>query len=106
MYEFHGDKQYYFNMTRQVTEAYILPFLTPHLEQGKVLDILEIGCGEAGVLQAFTQLGHRAVGIELEESRTELARGFMAAPPASCCMRVRRLRWLANRIAACKPCSP
>lgn len=79
MYEFHGDKQYYFNMTRQVTEAYILPFLTPHLEQGKVLDILEIGCGEAGVLQAFTQLGHRAVGIELEESRTELARGFMAA---------------------------
>lgn len=78
MYEFHGDKRYYFDMTKKVTVGHILPFI----EQQAVLKpgarILEIGCGEAGVLQAFTDLGYTCVGIELEESRLEFAREFMA----------------------------
>jgi SAM-dependent methyltransferase len=39
--------------------------------------VLEIGCGEAGVLKAFTDLGYKCTGIELEESRLEFAREFM-----------------------------
>lgn len=65
-------------MTLRVTEEYIIPFLAEHMDLSKPLDVLEIGCGEAGVLKAFTNLGHKAYGIELEESRTELARSFMA----------------------------
>lgn len=79
MYEFHGDKKRYFDMTFQVTKEYILPFLSEQIDFSKPLDVLEIGCGEAGVLKAFTDLGHSAFGIELEESRTELARQFMAS---------------------------
>ncbi|MFN5799235.1 MAG: class I SAM-dependent methyltransferase, partial [Planctomyces sp.] len=41
--------------------------------------VLEIGCGEAGVLKAFTDRGCSAFGIELEESRLEHARTFMSA---------------------------
>lgn len=41
--------------------------------------VLEIGCGEAGVLKAFTDLGFQCTGIELEESRLEFAREFMQA---------------------------
>lgn len=78
MYEFHGDKKRYFDMTLQVTKEYIIPFLEKEINLGNPIDVLEIGCGEAGVLKAFTDMGHKAYGIELEESRTELARQFMA----------------------------
>ncbi|MCC7298946.1 MAG: class I SAM-dependent methyltransferase [Bacteroidia bacterium] len=83
MYEFHGDKQRYFDMTYAVTKEYILPFLQQHIDLNKPIDVLEIGCGEAGVLKAFTDNGHKAFGIELEESRTELAKQFMATEMAA-----------------------
>ena len=65
-------------MTKKVTEGHIIPFIK---EQGAWKDnmkVLEIGCGEAGVLKAFTDLGCSAFGIELEESRLNFARQFMA----------------------------
>jgi SAM-dependent methyltransferase len=83
MYEFHGDKRRYFDMTCAVTQNHIIPFLQKSTDLSKPLDILEIGCGEAGVLKAFTDLGHRAFGIELEESRLVFAREFMAGELAS-----------------------
>ncbi|MEM9022170.1 MAG: methyltransferase domain-containing protein, partial [Bacteroidota bacterium] len=41
--------------------------------------VLEIGSAEAGVLKAFTELGCTCLGIELQESRVEHARHFMAS---------------------------
>lgn len=79
MYEFHGDKSRYFDMTYQVTKEYIMPFLAQTMDLSKPLNVLEIGCGEAGVLKAFTDTGHQAFGIELEESRLVDARKFMTA---------------------------
>lgn len=79
MYEFHGDKRRYFDMTYQVTKEYIVPFLQKTTDLSKPLRVLEIGCGEAGVLKAFTDMGHFAFGIELEESRLAFARQFMQA---------------------------
>jgi SAM-dependent methyltransferase len=78
MYEFHGDKDRYFNMTFEVTKEFIMPFLSQSLNLSKPLNVLEIGCGEAGVLKAFTDAGHQAFGIELEESRLQDARRLMA----------------------------
>jgi len=77
MYEFHGDKRYYFNMTKQVTVKHILPYLQQYWNFPSGMRVLEIGCGEAGVLQAFTDLGYSCTGIELEESRLEYAREYM-----------------------------
>ena len=81
--EHHLDSKLRFTQQVENSQAYVLAFIneTKTIQAG--LKVLEIGCGEAGVLQAFTQLGHRAVGIELEESRTELARQFMAAELAA-----------------------
>ena len=56
---------------------YIIPFIEDHIDMSKRLDVLEIGSGEAGVLKAFTELGHRCVGIELSPTKTEIARNFM-----------------------------
>ncbi len=78
MYEFHGDKRYYFEMTHKVTVGHIIPFIKQQFQFPSNMKVLEIGCGEAGVLKAFTDLGFYCTGIELEESRLEFAREFMA----------------------------
>jgi SAM-dependent methyltransferase len=77
MYEFHGDKRRYFDMTYRVTVGHIIPFLQQSWTFPANMKVLEIGCGEAGVLKAFTELGYDCTGIELEESRLEFAREFM-----------------------------
>ena len=78
MFDFHKDKQRYFNMQYTNSKEYILPFIKKHISHDKKLDVLEIGCAEAGVLKAFTDKGHQCVGIELDPNRTEIAKAFMA----------------------------
>ena len=48
MYEFHGDKKRYFDMTYRVTKEHIIPFLEQTMEIKPSMRVLEIGCGEAG----------------------------------------------------------
>jgi len=83
MFEFHKDKQRYFQMQYQVTKDYIIPFISEEVDLHKQLNVLEIGCAEAGVLKAFTELGHRCTGIELSENRVKLANQFMAEEVAA-----------------------
>ena len=78
MFEFHGDKGHYFELTRKVTEEYIYPYLELKGALKRKMKVLEIGCGEAGVLKHFASKGHEVFGIELEESRIELAKSFLA----------------------------
>jgi len=77
MYEFHGDKRRYFDMTYQVTRDHIIPFIEKVMPLKAGMRILEIGCGEAGALKAFLERDCVCTGIELEESRMELAKGFL-----------------------------
>lgn len=74
MFEFHSDTTRYFNIQYEVTKAYILPFVLPHLDQNKPLKVLEIGCGEAGVLKAFLERGDRCTGIELGQNRIDVGK--------------------------------
>jgi len=77
MFEFHKDKQRYFNMQYQNSKEFIVPFIINNGGLDKPGKILEIGCAEAGVLKAFTELGHICTGIELQENRVALAKQFM-----------------------------
>ena len=77
MLEFHKDKKRYFNMQYETSKQYILPFVAKHMDLNQSLDILELGCAEAGVLKAFTDQGHNCTGIELSEGRIELAEQFL-----------------------------
>ncbi len=65
-------------MQKWVTKEYVIPFVFDQRETGE-LDVLEIGCAEAGVLAAFLEAGHRGVGIELSPSRSEKARSYLKA---------------------------
>lgn len=77
MFEFHKDKERYFAIQYQISKDYIIPFIAPFCDLNKELNILEIGCAEAGVLKAFLEKGHRCTGIELSPSRIELAKEFL-----------------------------
>jgi len=83
MFEFHGNKGKYFELTRKVTEEYIYPYLMAHGAIKDKMKVLEIGCGEAGVLKHFASKGHDVFGIELEESRIDLAKDFLKAEVVS-----------------------
>lgn len=76
MFEFHTDKARYFNMQYQVTKDYVIPFLEDSIDMNQPMNVLEIGCAEAGVLKAFLERGHDCTGIELNDSRVKLAAKF------------------------------
>lgn len=78
MYEFHKDKDRYFDIQYRVTKDYIIPFLEEHLPGKKWNRVLEIGSAEAGVLKAFLELGANCTGIELSADRVELASRYHA----------------------------
>ena len=78
MYEFHTDKERYFEIQYRVTKEHIIPFLQQHAPGKKWNRVLEIGSAEAGVLKAFLEEGAFCTGIELSSYRTELAEQFHA----------------------------
>lgn len=77
MLEFHKDKQRYFNYQYWTSRDYIIPFLKSELDFSKKLDVMEVGCAEAGVLKAFVEKGHSCLGVELQNSRIENAKIFL-----------------------------
>ena len=81
MFEFHKDKARYFDYQYLTSKEYLIPFI----EKDKKLDpeskILEIGCGEAGVLKAFYERGMHCKGIELSPSRIKHAKAFFEKLP-------------------------
>ena len=77
MFEFHADKLRYFDMQAQNAKSYIVPFIEKYTPILPGCRVLEIGCAEAGVLKAFTDMGCKSVGVELDEPRLVLARNFM-----------------------------
>lgn len=78
MFEFHTDKKRYFDMQVENTRKYVIPFIEQYQKVEAGTRVLEIGCGEAGVLKAFTDLGCIGVGVELDEPRLVVAREWMS----------------------------
>jgi 2-polyprenyl-3-methyl-5-hydroxy-6-metoxy-1,4-benzoquinol methylase len=78
MYEFHTDKERYFDIQYRVAKDYILPFIKENAPGVKLNRVLEIGCAEAGVLKCFLEEGAFCTGIELSTYRIELAEQYHA----------------------------
>ncbi len=73
MYEFHLDRKKYFDIQLENAEKNVIPFIEEKFEILPNMCVLEIGCGEAGVLKAFINKGCIGVGVELDQSRIDLA---------------------------------
>lgn len=61
---------------------YVLPFVESVFPVRPGMRVLEIGCGEGGVLKAFLERGCAGVGVELDASRVKLAQRLLADPLA------------------------
>ncbi len=77
MFEFHQDKKAYFEMQIRNAEQYVIPFIEEKFKILPGMRVLEIGCGEGGVLKAFINKGCVGVGVELDTPRLELANAWM-----------------------------
>lgn len=78
MFEFHQDKKKYFQINIDNVNQHILPFIEAAIPLKPGMRVLEIGCGEGGVLKAFLNKGLIGVGVELDEVRLIDAGNWLA----------------------------
>ncbi len=72
MFEFHQDRQRYFEMQYLNAKEYLIPFIEEKVPLMKNMRVLDIGCGEGGVLKAFIEKGCIGVGVEFDQLRLDL----------------------------------
>lgn len=78
MLEFHADRKRYFDIQVANAAKYVIPFIEQTFKITAGMRVLEIGCGEAGVLKAFIDRGCFGMGVELDAPRIEHAKEYLA----------------------------
>lgn len=76
-FEFHKDKETYIRYQRENAQNYVIPFIERKLKLKEDMRVMEIGCAEGGVLQAFIIKGVHGTGVELMPSRYEHAKQLL-----------------------------
>lgn len=71
MFDFHADRKRYFDIQALNSSKYIIPFIDSHFTFTSGIRVLEIGCGEGGVLKPFLERGAVCVGVEFDRLRIE-----------------------------------
>lgn len=72
----HKDERIRFEQQVDNSRAYVLPFIEKTKELHEGIKVLEVGCGEGGVLLPFVEKDCYCVGVDLNPARIELASGF------------------------------
>lgn len=79
----HKDNQVKYDQQVDNSRSYVLPFIEETKQVGKGVNVMEIGCGEGGVLVPFMEKGAYCVGVDLNPLRIDLANKFFAADVAA-----------------------
>jgi SAM-dependent methyltransferase len=74
----HKDESVRFQQQVDNARDYVLPFIGKELKIGPELKVLDIGCGDGGVLLPFLELGCKCTGIELDLTKSVFAEKFLA----------------------------
>lgn len=77
MFEFHLDRKRYFDIQVLNAEQHVIPFIEEKFLLTAGVQVLEIGCGEGGVLKAFVNKGCTGVGVEFDKSRIDNANEWL-----------------------------
>lgn len=75
----HTDATLRFQQQVDNSAAYVIPFIEETTPVKPGMEVMEIGCGEGGVLQPFLTKGCRCTGVELVAFRIKLAEEFLKA---------------------------
>jgi len=78
MFEFHADRKRYFDIQVLNSSKYILPFIEADFKIEAGMRVLEIGCGEGGVLKPFLDKGAICVGVEFDQTRIENGKKWLS----------------------------
>jgi len=81
MQERHLNKDIYFNEQEFTTKKYVIPFINEHLKINNTIHVLEVGCGEAGNLKPFIDLGCKAMGVDLNKEKMQYAKDYFSNYP-------------------------
>lgn len=76
-FHFHHDARERFEQQYQNAKEHVLPFIESKFPLQSGMNVLEIGCGEGGVLKAFIEKGCIATGVDLLEEKMKLGRPFL-----------------------------
>lgn len=73
----HKDDKVRYDQQVDNSRAYVMPFIeeTKPIKEG--MHVLEIGCGEGGVLTPFLEKGCHCIGVDLDAIRIDLANKFL-----------------------------
>jgi len=75
----HKDERVRFEQQVDNSRSYVLPFIEKTKELQPGVNVMEIGCGEGGVLLPFIEKGCYCVGVDLNPLRIDLANEFLSA---------------------------
>ncbi|HNO71091.1 MAG TPA: class I SAM-dependent methyltransferase [Bacteroidia bacterium] len=81
MQERHSNRERYFQEQGIVTEKYVIPYINERLNITPTLLVMEIGCGEAGNLKPFLDMGCKVIGIDIAANKIENGRQYYAQHP-------------------------
>ncbi|MDD3080123.1 MAG: class I SAM-dependent methyltransferase [Paludibacter sp.] len=77
----HSDPLRYLNEQIQSTQKYVLPYIAQVKPVVRGMQVLEIGCGEAGNLKPFLDAGCICTGVDFSTPKIEKGKAFYATDP-------------------------
>jgi SAM-dependent methyltransferase len=81
MQERHINREIYFMEQSKLSSNYVIPFIEELIPVNEHLKVLEIGCGEAGNLKPFVDLGCNVTGYDILEQKIENGKKFYEKHP-------------------------
>jgi SAM-dependent methyltransferase len=73
----HQNEQVRFQQQAENARAFVIPFIEEVIPITSDLKVLDIGCGDGGVLIPFLEKGCSCTGIELDKTKANFARHFL-----------------------------
>ncbi|MEZ5045402.1 MAG: class I SAM-dependent methyltransferase [Chitinophagaceae bacterium] len=73
----HKDPKLKYQQQVDNAKEYVVPFILKTCTLTKQSKVLEIGCGEGGVLKPFYDIGCECIGVDLDKPRLDLANTFL-----------------------------
>lgn len=78
MLEQHTNKEVMLSQQEQNSANYVLPFIEQSMKITASTRVLEIGCGEGGVLKPFLERGCQCLGVDLDTGRFPAGEEYLA----------------------------
>lgn len=81
MQQRHKDHNRYFNEQAECMRRYVIPYIEQQRPVTADMRVLEIGCGEAGNLLPFLDMGCECVGIDIDQPKIDVGKTRFADHP-------------------------